>query len=272
VFELSVRCPHCHESFLDYDLVIDEEPSILLRLRKGQTDGWIRLSSVYGSDNYETNIELADQEVVAFYCPVCNQSLATVKECRACGAPVAQLDLAEGGSVKLCTRKGCKRNVITFSDPRGLAIQKLVPRDCVAIPDHAPLTDAVKIMISEEVSVVPVVVGHSLDFAGLLLLDQALQVLFNEGREEFGIKAISDLTIQQCPIVPPGTTLEAAARSAAEQLASHIAVCQQRKLLGLVPAAAIYRLLADYAMTPNGFKSRDDKETFQRRSGLRTFE
>jgi predicted RNA-binding Zn-ribbon protein involved in translation (DUF1610 family) len=113
---LSVKCPLCGESFMDEDTLVDNEPSINLKIEIGNKVGNINLSSIYGSYNYTCDIEIVDDEVAKFICPNCDKDIISEDECRVCKAPMFDFNLDMGGKVSVCSRKGCKNHLIEFED------------------------------------------------------------------------------------------------------------------------------------------------------------
>ena len=75
LISLKLKCPVCGESLMDDSHLVDNEASILLDVEMAGKKGEIRLSSVYGSYNYVTDIEMPKGEVAKFSCPHCKKSL-----------------------------------------------------------------------------------------------------------------------------------------------------------------------------------------------------
>jgi len=81
-------------------------------------------SSIYGSYDYETNVDIPDNAIVRFFCPVCGKELKSESKCDVCNAPMIPINLEEGGRVRFCSRKGCTNHVIEFKNPE-LALKLL---------------------------------------------------------------------------------------------------------------------------------------------------
>ncbi len=113
---LKVKCPVCSKSLMDNENKVDNEPSIKLLIESGEKKGTLRLSSVYGSFNYLTDIEVVDKDVVSFYCPFCHEELNTTELCKMCDASMVSLNLDLGGKVSFCSRKGCQDHSVGFED------------------------------------------------------------------------------------------------------------------------------------------------------------
>ena len=52
---LKVECPNCGKSLMDKKKLVDDMPSIKLTIKDEESEGTIRLSSFYGSYNYDTD-------------------------------------------------------------------------------------------------------------------------------------------------------------------------------------------------------------------------
>jgi len=116
--EVRIRCPKCGESLMDEEAPIDGHPSIHVIGEAGGKKGDIRLSSLYGSYNAQTDLDVPEGEETAFFCPLCGERLASTRTCELCHAPMVPFGFAEGGVVQICSRRGCKRHLIEFNDIR----------------------------------------------------------------------------------------------------------------------------------------------------------
>jgi len=121
---LSLKCPVCGKSLMDEDHRVDNEPSIKLNIEISGEKGVIRLSSIYGSYNFISDIDLPKGEVVSFSCPDCEAKIISEQECMTCGAPMIPFYLDMGGKVSICSRCGCKNHKIEFDD-LSVALRKL---------------------------------------------------------------------------------------------------------------------------------------------------
>jgi ssDNA-binding Zn-finger/Zn-ribbon topoisomerase 1 len=101
---------------MDHGRLIDNEPGIHLHIESRGQKGDIWLSSIYGSYNHQSSIELKNNEVVTFYCPLCAQEMTTKIECTSCGANMVPFHLDMGGKVNICSRYGCKNHFVEFED------------------------------------------------------------------------------------------------------------------------------------------------------------
>jgi methionyl-tRNA synthetase len=74
------------------------------------------LSSLYGSYNSELPFAIPEHKVAGFRCPHCDADLKTDRKCDVCGSHMVALDLTQGGNVQFCSRKGCRKHLLEFSD------------------------------------------------------------------------------------------------------------------------------------------------------------
>ena len=113
---LEIKCPECNHSLMNENKKIDNKPSVETKISIGGNKGFIWLSSIYGSYNYDSEIEIDKGDVGNFYCPHCNSELISEKTCSDCNAHLIPLNLQEGGMVHICSRAGCKKHSIEFED------------------------------------------------------------------------------------------------------------------------------------------------------------
>ena len=113
---LEVKCPHCQSDLMDKTKKVDNKPGIKLKISVASKTGNIWLSSIYGSYNYEADIEIPENEIASFVCPHCEKELIDEENCSSCGAPTIPFHLLEGGKVQICSRAGCKKHLIEIED------------------------------------------------------------------------------------------------------------------------------------------------------------
>lgn len=124
LMSLKVNCPDCGTSLMDDKQLIDHEPSIHLNIEVNGNNGSINLSSIYGSYNYKSDIELVKGEVAKFFCPHCSANIVSEVPCYSCQAPMVPFYLDMGGKVSICSRSGCKDHKVEFDD-LSIALSKL---------------------------------------------------------------------------------------------------------------------------------------------------
>jgi NADH-quinone oxidoreductase subunit E len=120
VFPVKLRCPYCNHGLLDPNVLIDDHPSIRLTVSFGRKHGWLRLSSLYGSYNMESEYEIPLDTVVNFFCPHCHAELTGASSCPLCNAHMVPMVIYGGGMVQICSRRGCKNHLIDLV--KGLCI------------------------------------------------------------------------------------------------------------------------------------------------------
>ena len=113
---LNVTCIHCNRSLMVSEEVIDNKPSIKLGIKVEDQSGFIYLSSLWGSYNYNCEIPLSSDMIAQFYCPHCKKKLISDNECTICHAPMIPFILDIGGRVNICSRIGCKNHFLEFDD------------------------------------------------------------------------------------------------------------------------------------------------------------
>lgn len=153
---LKVNCPVCGKSLMDKDHLVDNEQSIRLDVKLNDRQGKIWLSSIYGSYNYTSDLELPAGETVSLHCPHCSKHIISDADCLVCGAKMVTFYLDIGGKVSVCSRIGCKNHFVEFDD-LSIALKKLYqeygysgkfsPRPKHKIEPEAPKVDEAKEII-----------------------------------------------------------------------------------------------------------------------------
>ncbi|HEY3381760.1 MAG TPA: hypothetical protein VGK32_08325 [Vicinamibacterales bacterium] len=104
---LDVRCPNCQAALTDGEHVV-----LGARVAGTQQEGVVRLSAMFGDYNIETDLPIGDGDVTEFSCPTCERSLTIDSRCKLCDASMASLNLAGGGSIEFCGRRGCRGHAL----------------------------------------------------------------------------------------------------------------------------------------------------------------
>jgi len=110
VFPVKVSCPRCNHSLMDFSHQIDGHSSVRMTMAFGGKHGWLRLSSLYGSFNLESEYDIPLDTVVNLFCPHCHAELISANVCPLCGAPMVPMLVIGGGMVQICARRGCKEH------------------------------------------------------------------------------------------------------------------------------------------------------------------
>jgi len=93
---------------MDNENQIDGYPAIRVIAAFNNTHGGIRLSSLYGSYNVESEHEIPMGAVVNFFCPHCHAELIGSSNCPECGTKMVPMIVQDGGMIQVCSRRGCK--------------------------------------------------------------------------------------------------------------------------------------------------------------------
>jgi ssDNA-binding Zn-finger/Zn-ribbon topoisomerase 1 len=116
LISLKVKCPVCGHSLMDDKRLVDNCPSIRVKVAVGEKEGTINLSSVYESYNYVCDIDTPGDQIVRLFCPHCSSEIKSKSECDLCHAHMIPFDLELGGNVSVCSRIGCKNHFVKFVD------------------------------------------------------------------------------------------------------------------------------------------------------------
>ena len=112
IFPIRVSCPRCNHSLMKPEHPVDNHPSIHVTMSFKRQHGWLRLSSLYGSYNYESEFEIPLDTQANFYCPHCHADLVGTSECPECGAKMILMIVQGGGILQVCSRRGCKGHLL----------------------------------------------------------------------------------------------------------------------------------------------------------------
>ncbi|MBA7532509.1 hypothetical protein ES705_24735 [subsurface metagenome] len=116
LISLKVNCPVCGESLMDEKTLVDNCPSYKLRIKIGEKEGIMNLSSVWESYNYLCDVETPEDAIIKIFCSHCNSEIISDAKCEVCKAPMIPLDLELGGKIDICSRVGCKNHFMKFVD------------------------------------------------------------------------------------------------------------------------------------------------------------
>jgi predicted RNA-binding Zn-ribbon protein involved in translation (DUF1610 family) len=111
---LQVKCPHCGKSLMNPYLNIQNKPSVTVKIQCGERLGVINLCSYYGCTDHACTITLDEGEVCRFFCPHCDEELVSSHTCRVCDAPMIPFSMEKGGTLHMCSRKGCNSHYLNF--------------------------------------------------------------------------------------------------------------------------------------------------------------
>jgi NADH-quinone oxidoreductase subunit E len=112
VFGVSVSCPSCNRSLMTHEHLLDGHPMVRVTASFGRKHGWIRLSSLYGDYRIRSEYDIPKGAIVHFFCPRCHAELKSGRLCPDCDAPTILLLVRGGGTVQICSRRGCKQHLL----------------------------------------------------------------------------------------------------------------------------------------------------------------
>jgi NADH-quinone oxidoreductase subunit E len=115
IFPVEVCCPFCNHSLMDQSHPVDGMASIRVMISFGSKQGWLRLSSYFGSYNVQSQQKVPMRTVVKFSCPHCRKELIGTSSCVECDAPMVPMMVRGGGSLQVCSRRGCKGHMLDLS-------------------------------------------------------------------------------------------------------------------------------------------------------------
>lgn len=115
VFPVEVYCPYCNQKLMDVNNCIQDYPSILLSGSVNGTQGWVRMSGLYGNSFAEAEHQMPPDTEVVFSCPNCQTRFQEESSCMVCGSPMVPLAFKGGGSLLVCERWGCGNRVINLN-------------------------------------------------------------------------------------------------------------------------------------------------------------
>ena len=117
IFPVEVGCSRCNHSLMDAHHPVDGYPSIRVTFSFNATHGHIWLSSLYGSFNVESEMEIPLDTVVDLFCPHCHAQLTGSSDCPECRTPMVPMIVRGGGIVQICSRRGCRGHILDISGP-----------------------------------------------------------------------------------------------------------------------------------------------------------
>ena len=112
IFPVEVSCPKCGHSLMDEAFSIDDHPSVQVTVAVGAERGWLRFSSLYGSNRVCTEHDIAAASVSDLFCPHCHAELAHTSTCSMCDAPTVLMAVRGGAMLQICSRSGCKNRLL----------------------------------------------------------------------------------------------------------------------------------------------------------------
>lgn len=100
---LQLCCPQCGATLTEGTRVrLDGH------VRRTHQQGEVSLSAFFGDRSVVADLALEEGDAVDLACPRCEASVMVPVACKLCGASMASLDIAGGGYLEFCSRRGCK--------------------------------------------------------------------------------------------------------------------------------------------------------------------
>jgi len=104
---MELCCPQCSAALTEGTRVrLDGH------VRRTHQQGEIFLSAVFGDYDVKADLSLQEGDVVDYSCPRCEASVMLPLACKFCGAAMASLNIAKGGYLEFCSRRGCKAHAL----------------------------------------------------------------------------------------------------------------------------------------------------------------
>ena len=116
MIHVDLKCFHCGENLMDDGFLIDDHPSVKVTIEYKGQKGVLHMSSRYGSRNVDSELDIPVGETVQFLCPSCESDLGSSRKCYDCSAQMVTFNSTLGGYLRICSRKGCKKNIVEFEN------------------------------------------------------------------------------------------------------------------------------------------------------------
>ena len=118
MINIYVKCPHCGKSIMSAKKKMGGKTAIEVKVTYAGKNAPLYLSSVYGTYDIELDLNIPLGKVAGFRCPHCKVDLKSTRKCDICSAQMVAFDLKGGGQVQICSRRGCKKHILEFQDPK----------------------------------------------------------------------------------------------------------------------------------------------------------
>jgi NADH-quinone oxidoreductase subunit E len=115
LFPVTASCSRCNHNLMDPACPIDGHPSIRVSILLDRQQGWLRLSSLHGSGRFFTDCDVPRNSVARFFCPYCHEELVAGSDCPVCEAPLVSLIVDGGAMLRICSRRGCEKNLFDLT-------------------------------------------------------------------------------------------------------------------------------------------------------------
>ena len=118
MINIHVKCPQCGKSLMSTKKKMGGKAAIEVKVTYAGKNAPLYMSSVYGSYDIEMDLKIPLGKVAGFRCPHCKADLKSTRKCDVCSSQMVAFDLKGGGQVQICSRRGCKKHILEFQDPK----------------------------------------------------------------------------------------------------------------------------------------------------------
>lgn len=244
---------------MDGDRLIEEQPSLKLLARYGGEEGFVFLSSFYGSYEVEMDIPIPEGEVSELLCAKCREALPESGRCPECSAPMRRLKITDGPEVMICCRRGCKGHAIRFGEWEDIPISTIMRRGVVSVKDEKPLEQIVNILVNTNLNVLPVV-NIEEELVGEISVFQLLTYLIPQEVDKIDYRSyrkllhcykdwqdlrVGDIMTTDIPTLHPDVLLEEAVRVFKRTGRLSLYVVKDHKILGAILVSDLCKALLE---------------------------
>lgn len=114
---LNVKCVHCNKSLMDHIKLINDKPSIKVKVKNSGNEGLLWLCSLYGCYEKTSDITLKEGTSCEVSCTHCGEVLNTDTKCKeGNNGNIIKFNIAIGGEVAICDIVGCPNHYVMMED------------------------------------------------------------------------------------------------------------------------------------------------------------
>ncbi len=122
IFPVEVNCFHCGQSLMDTEHLIDNHSSINIMIVHDKKKNRLWLSGLYGSNNVHCEYNIPINNTIEFFCPHCQKELTNSVPCTICEARMVLMKVQGGGTLQICSRKGCKNHMLDLNKEHSIVL------------------------------------------------------------------------------------------------------------------------------------------------------
>ncbi len=124
IFPINVSCFHCGQSLMDTEYLLDDHASINVMIINNEEKNRMWLSGLYGNYAVRCKQDIPINKTVDFFCPHCQKELTYSVPCTLCGARMALMKVQGGGTLQICSRRGCKNHMLDLNREHSIVLEK----------------------------------------------------------------------------------------------------------------------------------------------------